>query len=228
MKSLYLFLNLGSVLIPFIASFHPRLKFYKKWPSLCLSVILTSLVFISWDVYFTEINVWGFNPNYYLGYSVFGLPIEEWLFFVCIPYACVFMHYALLEIYPKICFNTKWGKWLTVILIFIFSGCLLLHYNKWYPFVNYSLAIGVLLFVQFKNKTLLYTYYKTFIVMLVPFFIINGILTGTGITNEVVWYNNSENMGIRLLTIPVEDVTYAFTLILSNLFLVDIFQRYKN
>ena len=57
--------------------------------------------------------------------------------------------------------------------------------------------------------------------MLVPFFIINGILTGTGIADEIVWYNNSENMGVRFLTIPIEDITYAFTLILSNLFIVD-------
>jgi len=66
---------------------------------------------------------------------------------------------------------------------------------------------------------LLSSFYLTFLVMLIPFFIVNGILTGTGIENEVVWYNNDENLGIRMLTIPVEDSVFAFSLILLNLLL---------
>ena len=225
MKNLYLLLNLGSILIPFIASFHPRLKFYKKWKSLLLSIVITNLIFIPWDVYFTKISVWGFNANYYIGYKIFYLPIEEWLFFICIPYACVFMHYAILELYPNLTFSNVLGKWITLFLLFLFTFILLFNYDKLYPLINYSLAIPLVILVYFKNMVLLYKYYKTFIFMLIPFFIINGVLTGTGIVDEVVWYNNFENLGIRLFTIPVEDITYAFTLILSNLFLVDWFQK---
>lgn len=61
--------------------------------------------------------------------------------------------------------------------------------------------------------------------MLIPFFIVNGILTGTGIQDEIVWYNNSENLGIRIGTIPIEDIGYAFSLLLLNLLL---FERFKN
>ena len=188
-------------------------------------MIITNLIFIIWDIYFTKIGVWGFNDSYYLGYSIFGLPIEEWLFFICIPYSCVFMHYALLELFPKLNFSEKCGKWITTVIFLLFTICLIINYNKWYPLVNYSLAIVLLLFVYLKNKTLLFQYYKTFIVMLIPFIIVNGILTGTGIVDEIVWYNNSENMGIRFLTIPIEDITYAFTLILLNLFIVDYCQK---
>ena len=56
--------------------------------------------------------------------------------------------------------------------------------------------------------------------MLIPFFIVNGILTGSFIENEVVWYNNTENLNIRLFTIPIEDSVYAFTLILLCLFVM--------
>ena len=61
--------------------------------------------------------------------------------------------------------------------------------------------------------------------MLIPFFIVNGILTGSFIENEVVWYNNSENLGVRLFTIPIEDSIYAFTLILTNLFLMEFLEK---
>jgi lycopene cyclase domain-containing protein len=80
-------------------------------------------------------------------------------------------------------------------------------------------GIIILLLAYRYNPGLLSSFYLTFLVMLIPFFIVNGILTGTGIENEVVWYNNDENLGIRMLTIPIEDSVFAFSLILLNLLL---------
>jgi lycopene cyclase domain-containing protein len=59
--------------------------------------------------------------------------------------------------------------------------------------------------------------------MLVPFFVVNGILTGSWIENQIVWYNNAENLGIRFGTIPVEDSVYAYSMILMNLLLFEYF-----
>ena len=87
---LYLFVNLGALIIPFIYSFHPKLLFYKKWKSYFLSNLITIIPFIIWDIAFTEKGIWGFNPNYLTGLYIWNLPIEEILFFLCIPYACVY------------------------------------------------------------------------------------------------------------------------------------------
>jgi lycopene cyclase domain-containing protein len=56
--------------------------------------------------------------------------------------------------------------------------------------------------------------FTTYLVLLIPFFIVNGILTGTGLPAPVVMYNDEENLAIRLLTIPVEDIVYGFELFL--------------
>jgi lycopene cyclase domain-containing protein len=226
-NKLYLLLNIGSILVPFLVSFHPRLKFYKKWASFFIGVIITSVVFIIWDVFFLRMGIWGFNPDYYLGYTFFGLPIEEWMFFLFIPYACIFMHYSLLELFPKFSYNQKRSKQITVLLLGYFTVSLILNYNKWYPLVNYTLAIALLLLVYTSNKNLLRTYYKTFVIMLIPFVIVNGVLTGTGINDQVVWYNNLENCGVRFFTIPIEDATYAFTMILSTLYIIDFLEKRK-
>ena len=52
--------------------------------------------------------------------------------------------------------------------------------------------------------------------ILSPFFIVNGVLTGSWIDEPVVWYNDTENMGLRLGTIPVEDIFYGMLMILSS------------
>jgi lycopene cyclase domain-containing protein len=51
------------------------------------------------------------------------------------------------------------------------------------------------------------------------------VLTGTGIEAPVVWYNNAENLGIRLGTIPIEDIGYAFTMIFGNILLIERFKK---
>ncbi len=225
MNHLYLLLNLGSVSIPFIFSFHPKLKFYTYWKSLFLSILITMCIFIPWDVIFTNNGFWGFNEAYFLGSKIFGLPIEEWLFFICIPYACVFTHYALLFYFPNKKISLKNVKIISYLFVAILLLTIIFNYNKWYTLVNFTYAIILITIILKTNIELLQTYFLTFLVMLIPFFIVNGILTGSFIENEVVWYNNDENLGIRLFTIPIEDTIYAFSLILTNLYIISLLKK---
>ncbi len=225
MNYLYLLLDLGSLLIPFLFSFHPKLKFYKKWKALFLAIPITMLIFIPWDILFTQHGIWGFNDTYFLDIKILELPLEEWLFFICIPYACVFTHYALLSYFPSLGLSLFSTRWISYILLSIMLILTVINYNKWYTFINFLYAIIVLIIALKFNIELLRKYYITFLVILIPFFIVNGILTGSFIDNQIVWYNDVENLGIRIFTIPIEDTVYALTLILTNLLFVEYFQN---
>ena len=227
MKSLYLILNLASISVPFLVSFHPRLKFYKKWKSLAIAIVFTSIIFIGWDVIFTKHGVWGFNPDYYLGTTIANLPIEEWLFFICIPYACVFMHYALLELNPNLKVSRKALRIITITLLTLLLLLTVFFYNRWYSVINFGYGVIITAIAYKYHSNLLQKFFITFLFMLIPFFIVNGILTGSGIENQVVWYNNNENLGIRMFTIPVEDSIYAFTMILTNLMILEFLEKKK-
>lgn len=218
-------LNLGSLSIPFLFSFHPKLNFYKKWRSLVPALIITMLVFIPWDVVFTKHGFWGFNPEYYLSSTILGLPIEEWLFFICIPYACVFTHYALGYYFENFKLSKKSARIVALILVIVLLILIGFNYDRWYTFINFSLGVILILIGIKTNIELLRRFLCTFLVMLIPFFIVNGVLTGSMIESEVVWYNNAENLGIRMGTIPVEDSIYAFSMIFMNLLLVELFER---
>jgi lycopene cyclase domain-containing protein len=220
---LYLALNLASLSVPLVVSFHPRIKLYKYWKALFIAIVLSMIPFIIWDVIFANIGIWKFKESYLSGVYFINLPIEEWLFFVCIPYACIFTHVALLELKP-IQLPQKWVQFITLLLLMLFLIGAVVWKDKTYTFWNFIFGFIILLVVFLKNKVLLSSYYYTFLFMLIPFLIVNGILTGSGIVDEVVWYNNAENLGIRVLTIPIEDFLYAFSLVLLNLFL---FQKFK-
>ena len=179
-------------------------------------------VFIPWDVIFTINGIWGFNPDYFLNTKILSLPLEEWLFFICIPFACVFTHYALLLYFPKMKLGENSSKSIAVGLMLTLVFVLIFNYDKCYTLVNFSLAIPLTLIALKYNPKLLQHFFLTFLVMLIPFFIVNGVLTGSWIENQVVWYNNAENLGIRLGTIPVEDSIYAYSMILMSLFFFEL------
>ena len=94
-RYLYLSINLFSIFIPIIFSFHPRLKFYKNFSSLFLGFLLMIPLFIIWDIWFTEKSYWGFNSEYLLGINIFNLPLEECLFFICIPFSCIYTYHVV-------------------------------------------------------------------------------------------------------------------------------------
>jgi len=67
-----------------------------------------------------------------------------------------------------------------------------------------------------------------YVVTLIPFFIVDGILTGSFIPGEVVFYNNAHNLGIRLGTIPVEDMVYGFLMLLMNVTWFEFFRSRRS
>jgi len=66
-------------------------------------------------------------------------------------------------------------------------------------------------------------FYISYLVSLIPFYIVNGILTAI----PIVSYNNTENMGFRIGTIPFEDHFYSMSLILLNLVFFEYFRNGK-
>jgi lycopene cyclase domain-containing protein len=204
------------------------MNFISQWKAIVLALISVSTIFIVWDIIFTINGVWGFNADYLIGVDILHLPVEEWMFFLLIPYASFFIHYSLLFFYPNIYLGEKLTKWITYILILISLLVVIFYYDKAYTSVNYSFLALVLLIGITRGKPLLQRFYLSFLIMLIPFFVINGILTGSFIENEVVWYNNDENLGVRLFTIPIEDVGYAFSMIFLNVFLIEKFRNIFN
>jgi lycopene cyclase domain-containing protein len=219
MKSLYLTIDLLTIAVPLLVSFHTKIGFYKKWMAIWIAILCAAVPFLFLDSVFTAYGVWNFNPRYITGLYLFNLPVEEILFFICIPYACVFTYYCLDKFY-----DFSWNPAIENIFCVLFSTFLLItgfiFWKKIYTSSTF-ISTGILcLFLKFGMHISWFGKAVTvFAILLLPFFLVNGILTGTGLPAPIVGYNLLYNLGIRLMTIPVEDIIYGFELFLLNLLL---------
>jgi lycopene cyclase domain-containing protein len=223
MKLTYLFIDFMSVAIPFSFSFHREIKFNKEFNAFFAANFISALSFIIWDVIFTAKGVWGFNGKFIIGINVYNLPLEEILFFICIPFACVFTYRYVNSIFGK-SWNENIEKRITILFITIFFIAGVWFWKRTYTattFISFSLLLFLIRFIF--RQAWIGNLYRAWLLLLLPFFIVNGILTGTGLSSPVVWYNEEEIIGIRILTIPVEDIIYGFELVMLTVFFYELF-----
>lgn len=211
--------------VPFALSFEKNLMLYKRWKFLLPAIFITMLVFVIWDILFTHLGCWAFNPGYISGVYIFKLPLEEYLFFIAVPYACAFSFYAIKFHFPRYKVGDSMTGMLTIVLIIISSILAYRFRNNLYSLVSLMVLISMLVLAFFLEKEVLQYYLAIFPVLLIPFLIVNGILTGTGIEQEVFIYNTDAITGIRIFTIPVEDVFFAFSLLLMVIGLTAIIEK---
>lgn len=213
---LYLWVMLGSIAVPLIRSFEKqRVKFYQGFKPMFIAIGFVGLFFIIWDIIFTQLGFWGFNPKYLSGIFIVNLPIEEVMFFVVIPYCFLFTYEVLNYFVPKDILG-PYAKNISLYLLSFSAVMAVLHYDKWYTLTTAIFLSGTLAYVMYMHKPVwLGRFYLSFFVIIIPFFIVNGILTGWGIEEEIVWYNEAQFLGYRMGTIPVEDTFYGMGLLLA-------------
>lgn len=223
-KYLYFMLLGFTILYPLAQSFEKRLKLYKKWKAIFAGIAVVLIVFIPWDIYFTGKNVWWFNDSYTTGIKLFNLPVEEALFFVFVPYACVFI-YEVLNYFIKKDILQSSAKYLSLVFGFLLVGLSFYYLNQLYTFVTFLLTgLSLLITVLIKPKWL-GRFFLAYFVSLIPFLLINGILTGSLIEAPVVNYDESQIIGVRIITIPIEDSVYN---LLMLLLMITVYEKFNS
>lgn len=220
----YFIILAASLAGPLLLSFDKKVAFYKKWKYVFPAMIIPALLYIAWDIFFTDKGVWSFNENYITGSKLYNLPIEEVLFFFVVPYCCVFIYECIRCYFPYLK-NKPLADIILITLacILLFTGIIFYknYYTSW-TFILTAAFIGIIYWYKnyFKNFDAA-SFLVAYGIILIPFLIVNGFLTAI----PVVLYNNAENLGVRIYTIPFEDVFYGMLLVLMN---IAIYEKLKN
>lgn len=216
-----------TVIICFVASFDKRLLFNRHFGAFIKAAIIVAIPFIIWDVWFTAKGVWWFNTNYTLGVIISGLPLEEWLFFICIPFSCVFTYYCLDKFY-KMEWLSGFNNLVVFVSVIVCSVVALLHYDKIYTLVTAVATISTLVYLHFIVRAEWISKASfVFTILMLGFFPVNGVLTGFGLESPIVNYNPGDFLGIRMITIPIEDAVYGYSQFLLVLYFFKLFSKNK-
>lgn len=207
--SRYMLINIGIILFPLLFSFEKNIRFYRRLPALLASLGIVSTVYLIWDVMATARGDWGFSELYTGSVRVGGLPLEEILFFITVPYAIIFT-YETIQFYLK---DAKLNipGWLTQGLGLLFIAIGGIYFEQHYT-ATVMLFSGCFLLMMKFVKSELFTsrnFYLTLAVSYIPFLLVNYLLTSP----PIVWYSPDAIWGPRFTTIPYEDFFYSFSMI---------------
>jgi len=220
----YFVILAASLAGPLALSFDKKVAFYKSWKYLFPAMLLPAIFYITWDIFFTHYHIWSFNEKYITGIKLYNLPVEEVLFFFVVPYCCTFIYECIRIYFPLLKRKPVADRifQLLAIVLFVTGVVCYRQYYTAYTFIFTALFISILylskkLFATFDAAVFLTAYAVT----LIPFLIVNGFLTAL----PVVLYNDTENLGIRICTIPVEDIFYGMLLVAMN---IALYEKFKN
>lgn len=209
----YLIINSLIFLPVLILSFRTDVKPHRHPVALLIAYLLVSVPFIIWDIWATGSGHWSFNSNYILGPELMGVPLEEWLFFITVPFAMIYT-WGVVKIYisdkpaplawPFLGFGIIGGLSIWMLL------------NNWSNGYTRSAAIAALITVcigLFIGLSFTVRFWTFQIILLSLFLIFNSVLTSL----PIIIYGVDAIIGLRVGTIPVEDLFFGFALV--NLFL---------
>ncbi len=220
----YFLILAASLVGPLALSFDKKVAFYKNWKYLFPAMLIPAILYIAWDMHFTQNGMWSFNPEYITGINLYNLPLEEVLFFFVVPYCCVFIYACIRAYFPNL-INKKSADQVLMLLAIGLLIAGVINADKYYTswtFIFNGVFILIIYSVRryFKSFDAL-SFLISYAICLIPFLLVNGFLTAI----PVVIYNDAENLGIRIYTIPFEDAFYGMLLVLMN---IVIYEKIKN
>jgi lycopene cyclase domain-containing protein len=224
MNTEYLIFNLIVISGPLSLSFDRKVHFVDKWNNVFRAIIISLAVFVTWDSIVTGRH-WWFNDQYTLGVKILKLPFEEWLFFITIPYASLFIW----EVFAAY-FKNRELKSLQIIRSILYFG-IPMGVGLFNLGIEYTglvlIALGLVTLLDWRLKTNMFIQLRTvqyLTISALAMLIFNGYLTW----RPVVLYREVYQLNIRIFTIPIEDFGYGYALILLCTILYEFFKRRQN
>ena len=205
---------LAAFAVPFAASFHPKTPLYKQWKNVGVAMLITAIFFIAWRGVMAEMGVWNFNTRYLVGSFIGTLPVEELLYFIAIPYACIFTYFALNQFIEKDpLFPHQEVISSVMIVVLLIAG--LYHKHRLYAGPLFLLLGGFLAFQMLKLRPrYMGKFYLAFLVLLIPLTILHGAFSGWFTDEPIVRFGEVHTIGAKLGSIPLEDILLSMFLML--------------
>ena len=220
MRFEYLLFNVVIIAGPLLFGSLRRFYFLDRLKQVFLSIVIIAVPYILWDALVTDSH-WMFNERFILGIKIAGLPIEEILFFLTVPFACLFTWDMMTRMFPDVRTNCGLLTQRISYILPVLGLWLILTGRQYTGFVLIFLALAVSL-DKILGTALIYQrrFYLYLLFIIVFTLLFNGYLTW----RPVVQYDEAYQLGFRIFTIPIEDFGYGVSLLFLNTILYEKFK----
>lgn len=206
--SVYALILAGTLFFPLLLSFDRKVAFWRRWPRAFAAAVIVAIPFIVWDLFAAARGDWGFAHQRVWPLRLGGLPVEEILFFLIAPMACLFIYECLLVYLKPRPFPFRRWPWLAGAALTAAAAVLVRGQFYTWTLLLFAAAFLVLCAVLGRGICNDARFWIAQALCLIPFLVVNGFLTGI----PVVTYSPEAILGLRILTIPVEDFLYSVAL----------------
>ncbi len=205
MRAEYLLFDALVFLPPFLFSLTRVAGVRARLPALFFAIAATAVPFVAWDAAVAGRH-WSFEPTRVLGVRLFGLPIEEVLFFVAVPFACLFTWETLLG-GPRAALSSRLRLAPFAVMALLLPAAYALSAGREYTAAALAaLALSAALDRALGTRLFEHPRYWLFLAVVSALgLLFNGYLTG----RPIVLYGAPYFLGLRLGPVPLEDFVYG-------------------
>jgi lycopene cyclase domain-containing protein len=195
--------------VPLLYTPDKRVGYYRRLPAVSFSILVVGFCYLLWDVLVTAQGEWSFNSRYLTGIEILNLPLEEIMFFITVPYSCLFIYEVVLYATKNSHFKIPNG--VVIAMIVLLTAASIAFYSQGYTMKALVSCAVFLAATLLLDRSLIRSkqYWLWLVVCYIPFMIFNSVLTAL----PVVEYNSVAIWGVRLGTIPVEDFFYNYSML---------------
>lgn len=210
---IYSVLLLGFLLVPIISDWKRKDLFFRNFKYILPAILFSGAIFTLWDMRFTELGIWNYNPEYISCINILKLPAEQWLLLLALPCFSIFVYERVKQ---KSGNFDRGNLFVGISLVLLVGFGLLAWYQreKLYPFFTFFLLTVYFGYIIFRNrfKSHLTPFYLAFFLSVIPYFIMRMIIT----TLPVISFHPGHIIGVLVYRMPVEDLAYFFLLFIMN------------
>lgn len=223
MTSLYLLIDLAALIIALFFSFRPRASFRKEWKWLLPSIGVVAIPTLLVNAQLIRIGAWGYNQDHILGQFVYLLPIEEILYYLCVPYLAMLGYYFCRYYFPgtQLKYSGRIIAGVSAALCLIIAAAYLDHLFTLISFLGVSIFLA---FCFLRRPFWLGHLIISFSVFSIAFILYNSTLGELNLIFPIFKYEAAETMDVFVNNMPIECLPYSLLVFGS---IISIYERFR-
>lgn len=224
MKFAFLFLTLGLIVFPYFLHLDKKILNKETFKATISASLVSAIIFSAITLAMQLAGLLFFNIDSTIGVVIGHIPLELYLLNFSFSFAAVSVYQYFNIRFPKNDLQ-KYSLAVSNLLLGLCVAFLFFGYTKWYTLLTFATLAIVLFSIEYIGRLrFMYKAYRAFLVMLVPFYLVYGILFWNGVLHVA----ENQLTGMFVAKIPIENHFVALSMLLVSVYIFEFLMRKRS